>query len=212
MRDFIASQNSERLRQRLTGHIKVREPQAFAKLAHSILEMGVITGIIARLYRMLVLGRATTATGTAIGLTFGAVFLLLMTALHVSRFPIRDWLWRAPAFAAIEGASEMLVSLILVAMGREVLGTGAAKLRDWPGMAVDTVIWRMVTISAFALLLSGVVKWVRYMILKKEHAAWSEGTVRAGIPGEALIDRRSSRTRDIDHLLFGRRKQDKKRG
>lgn len=212
MRDFIASQNSERLRQRLTDHIKVREPQAFAKLARSVLEMGVVTGIVARLYRMLVLGRATTATGTALALTFGAVFLLLMTALHLSRFPIRDWLWRAPAFAAIEGAAEMVVSLLLIAIGREALGTGAATFGEWPGMAISTVIWRVVTISLFALLLAGMVKWVRYMILKKEHSAWSDGTVRAGIPGEDLIERRASRTADIDQLLFGRRKQDKKAG
>jgi hypothetical protein len=212
MRDFIASQNSERLRQRLSGHIHVREPAAFAKLAHSILEMGVVTGVVARLYRMLVLGRATTGTGTAIALTCGAVFLLLLTALHVSRFPIRTWVWRAPAFAAIEGAAEMLVSLLLIALGREAFGTGAATFRDWPGMAISTVVWRVVTISLFALLLAGIVKWVRYMILKKEHAGWSEGTVRAGIPGEDLMERRTSRTADIDKLLFGRRQQDKRRG
>jgi hypothetical protein len=97
-------------------------------------------------------------------------------------------------------------------MGREAIGTGVATYHDWPGMAMSTVIWRVVTISVFALILAGVVKWVRYMILKKEHAAWSDGTVRAGIPGETLIERRTSRMTDIDHLLFGRRKQDKKAG
>ena len=35
MRDFIASQNSERLRQRLSSSVRIREPAAFAKLAHS---------------------------------------------------------------------------------------------------------------------------------------------------------------------------------
>jgi hypothetical protein len=190
----------------------VREPPAFAKLARSILEMALVTGIIARLYRMLVLGRTTSGTGSAIALTFGAVFLLLMTAMHLSRFPIRDWLWRAPVFAALEGASEMLVSLILIAMSREPLGTGAARMSDWPGMALSTVTWRVATISLFALVLAGVVKWVRYMILRKEHAAWSAGTVRAGIPGEGMIERRGSRTDDTDPLLFGRRHHDKKRG
>lgn len=213
MRDFIASQNSERLRQRLSGHIKVREPAAFAKLATSIVEMAIVTGLIARLYRMLVLGRTTTGTGTAIALTFGAVFLLLMTALHLSRFPIRDWLWRAPVFAAIEGTSEMITSLLLIAIGREPLGTGAAHMHDWPGMAMSTILWRLITISLFALVLAIVVKWVRYMILRKEHAAWSDGTVRAGVPGETFIERRGSRTQDVDPLLFGRRRQhDKKRG
>ena len=214
MRDFIASQNSERLRQRLTGAIRIREPAAFSRLARSILEMAFITGIVARLYRMMVLSRATTPTNAAIALTIGAVFLLLMATLHLSRFPLRDWLWRAPAFACAEGVAEMLVSAILIWTGREPLGsTGAAHFHDWPGMASSTIIWRVVVISVFAALLALIVKWVRYLILRNEHQAWSEGTVRAGIPGEGIIERRANRTENFDPLLFGeRRKHDKKRG
>lgn len=214
MRDFIASQNSERLRQRLTGAIRVREPAAFARLARSILEMAFITGIIARLYRMMVLSRATTPTNAAIALTVGAIFLLMMATLHLSRFPLRDWLSRAPAFAAAEGVAEAMVSVLLIWAGREPLGSsGAAHFHDWPGMALSTIIWRVVVISVFAALLALVVKWVRFMILRNEHQAWSEGTVRAGIPGEGFIERRHDRTKDIDPLLFGeRRKHDKKRG
>jgi hypothetical protein len=70
----------------------------------------------------------------------------------------------------------------------------------------------LATISLFALVLAGVVRWVRYMILKKEHAAWSEGTVKAGIPGEDFIERRAGRKDEYDPLLFGnRRKHDKLR-
>lgn len=213
MRDFIASQNSERLRQRLSGAIRVREPAAFARLARSIVEIALVTGIIARLYRMLVLSRVTTPAQIAIALTLGALFLLLMAALHLSRFPLRDWLWRAPAFAALEGSFEMLTSLALIWIGREPLGSGAAAhFHDWPGMAMSTIIWRSLVISFFALLLAFIVKWVRYMILRNEHSAWSEGTVRAGIPGEGFIERRG-RTPEYDPLLFGgRRKHDNKRG
>ena len=214
MRDFIASQNSERLRQRLTGAIRVREPAAFSRLARSILEMAFITGIVARLYRMMVLSRAATPTNAAIALTIGALFLLLMATLHLSRFPLRDWLWRAPAFAGAEAVAEMMVSAILIWTGREPLGSsGAAHFHDWPGMASSTIIWRVVVISLFAAVLALIVKWVRYMILRNEHQAWSEGTVRAGIPGEGIIERRSNRTENFDPLLFGeRRKHDKKRG
>ena len=214
MRDFIASQNSERLRQRLTGAIRVREPAAFARLARSIVEIAFVTGIIARLYRMMVLSRATTPGNAAIALTLGALFLLLMATLHLSRFPLRDWLWRAPVFAIAEGAAEMLASFVLIWLGREPLGsTGAAHFHDWPAMALSTVVWRLVVISVFALVLGLIVKWVRYMILRNEHSAWSEGTVRAGIPGEAFIERRHDRSKEIDPLLFGdRRKHDKKRG
>src|SRR5215212_3269956 len=109
MRDFIASQNSERLRKRLSGAIRIREPAAFSRLARSLLEMAFITGVVARLYRMMVLSRVTTPTNAAIALTLGALFLLLMATLHLSRFPLRDWLWRGPAFSGVEGVAEMLV-------------------------------------------------------------------------------------------------------
>ena len=192
MRDFIAKQNSELLRQRLSAGLKVREPAAFAKLARSLFDMALVTGIVARFYRAMVLTYAQGASGTylAVTLAIGAVFLLGMATIHISRYPLRDWLWRAPAFAAAEGAAEMLTSLILIYLDREPLGTGAAHLHDWPLMAFGTIGWRIVTISLFALLLAGVVKWVRYMLLRKEHAAWIDGTVRAGIPGEGFIDRR----------------------
>ena len=214
MRDFIASQNSERLRQRLTGAIRVREPAAFKRLAGSIVEIALVTGILARLYRMMVLSRATTPTQVAVALTIGAVFLLLMATLHLSRFAIRDWLWRAPAFALLEGIFEMLASLALISVAREPLGSGgAASFSNWPGMALNTIGWRMLVISLFSLLLALVVKWVRYMILRNEHSAWSDGTVKAGIPGEGFIERRGSRTKDANPLLFGgRRKHDKNRG
>lgn len=212
MRDFIASQNSERLRQRLSAGVRIREPAAFARLARSLVEMAFITGIIARLYRMMILAEPTTGANAAIAFTIGAVFLLLMASLHLSRFPLRDWTWRAPAFAAMEGVFEVVTSLALIAMAREPLGSGAAHFHDWPGMAINTIGWRIITITAFALLLAGVVKWVRFVILRNEHSAWSDGTVRAGIPGEQLIERRHIRTTPGDPLLFEERRQhDKKR-
>jgi len=192
MRDFIARQNSERLRQRLSGGWKLREPAAFTRLARSLVDMALVTGIVARLYRAMVLSRAESASGLFVAgtLTLGAIFLLAMATIHVSRFPLREWLWRAPSFAALEGLFEMLASLLLIAMHREYIGTSAARFTDWPGMALSTIAWRVVTISLFSLLLAGVVKWVRYMLLRKEHVAWSDGTVKAGIPGEDFIERR----------------------
>lgn len=189
MRDFIARQNSERLRQRLSKGIRVREPAAFTKLARSLVDMALVTGIVARLYRALVLSRVHDTT-YAIALACGAIFLLLMASIHLSRHPLREWLWRAPAFAAAEGAAEMLTSLMLIGLSREPLGTGGAHFHDWPGMATGTLALRLITISLYALVLAGVVKWVRYMLLKKEHIAWSDGTVRVGVPGESFVERR----------------------
>lgn len=185
MRDFIAKQNSERLRQRLSRGISVREPPAFAKLARSLIDMALVTGIVARIYRALILSRAPDSSGTYIAVTFtiGAIVVLLMATLHISRFPLRDWLWRAPAFAALEGATEMVVSAVLIALNREPLGTGAAQFSDWPAMMARTIGWRVITISVFALILAGIVKWVRSMLYRREHVAWS---------GQPVVERRRS--------------------
>ena len=132
MRDFIASRNSELLRERLARGVRLREPAAFAKLAGSLIEMAVVTGVLARIYRAMVVSNGQARGGGYLALTFtlGAVFLLLMVAAHLSRFTLRDWAWRAPAFAAVEGAAEMVVSAILISMSREPLGTSAASFQD----------------------------------------------------------------------------------
>jgi hypothetical protein len=194
MPDFIARQNSERLRQRLSSGFTLREPPAFSKLARSIVEMALITGVVIRVYRAAVLTNAGKSSALAVGALFllGASFVLLMAAVHLSRFPLREWTWRAPAFAALESIFESVVSLGLILARREPLGTGAASIGDWPGLAATILVRHVVVISAFSLLLALTVKLVRYQLLKNEHVAWSAGTVRAGIPGEAIIEKRQS--------------------
>ena len=192
MGDFIARDNSERLRRRLAAGLKVREPAAFVRLAQSVFDMALITGIVARLYRAIILTREGSERGLYVAVTFtlGAIFLLSMTTGHLSRFPLKQWMWRAPVFAALVGVFEMVTSLALIAARREPLGTGAATFGDWPTMAAYAIGWRVLTISVFALVLAGIVKWVRYLLLRRGHAAWSAGTVKAGIPGEGFIERR----------------------
>jgi hypothetical protein len=192
MADFIARQNSERLRQRLAAELRVREPPAFSKLARSIVEIALVTGILVRLFRAVVLTHADGDSGLYLAAMFllGGGFVLLMATIHLSRFPLRQWTWRAPAFAVLESAFESIVSLCLIAAHREPLGTGAATFRDWPGIAATILVRHTVVLSLFAMLLALTVKLVRYQLLKREHVAWSAGTVRSGIPGEAILDRR----------------------
>jgi hypothetical protein len=195
MPDFIARQNSERLRQRLSSGFALHEPAAFSKLARSIVEMALVTGVVVRLYRAVVLTNSEISSGLRIGALFllGASFVLLMAAIHLSRFPLRQWTWRAPLFAVLESAFECIVSLALILAHREPLGTGAATLADWPSIAGKTLVRHVIAISLFSLLLAITVKFVRYQLLKHEHAAWSAGTVRAGIPGETILERRQGR-------------------
>jgi hypothetical protein len=208
MADFIARQNSERLRQRLSHGITLREPPAFSKLARSIVEMGLVTGVVVRLYRALILTHAGDNSSIYLAAMFllAAAFVLLMAALHLSRFPLRDWLWRAPAFAGIESAAECIVSLGLILAHREPLGTGAATFSDWPSIVGTIFVRHILVISTFALLLALTVKLVRYQLLKREHVAWSAGTVRAGIPGEAILERRQTPARTPPKPTIDRRR------
>ena len=64
----------------------LEEPAAFRKLSLSLLEMGVLAGVVLRLYRALVLGLAGSAGFTALGgaLAAGVAFLLVMAATSCS--------------------------------------------------------------------------------------------------------------------------------
>ena len=149
---------------------KLEEPSAFRKLSLSLVEMAAITGIVMRLYRAVVVANAAETGWLYLGGTFalGAIFLLGMLTLHLGNFPIRRWLWRAPAFAAIAIAFEMLTSLALIAIGREPYGSGRADYHEWLPMLRDTALLRSAEIAVFALVLAGVVQIMRVFLLKKE--------------------------------------------
>src|SRR4029079_15624852 len=122
----------------------LEEPAAFARIARSPVELALITGVVIRLFRAVVLthGNATTAyLGAALVLV--SLFLLGMATLHLGRFPVREWPWRAPLFAVFEPAGEMIVSLVLIAVHREPWGTARAEFVDWQAMATGVVFWRV---------------------------------------------------------------------
>ena len=156
---------------------KLEEPAAFRRLTLSLVEMAIITGLVVRLLRAIIL----TWVGPSwwwVGSTYAllAMVLCLTAAAHLSNYPVRQWFWRVPAFAAVEVATEMLVSLALMALDREALGTARAHFHDWPRMAASTLKWRLTIIICFAFVLAAVVQTVRYFLLRHEHRA---GTVAA---------------------------------
>src|ERR1700694_4152535 len=108
------------------------EPAAFTRIARSPVELALITGVVIRLFRAVVLTQ-TNASSSFLGasLVLGTLFLLGMATLHLGRFPVREWPWRAPLFAVFETAGEMLVSLVLIALHREPWGTARAEVVDW---------------------------------------------------------------------------------
>jgi hypothetical protein len=166
----------------------LEEPAAFARVARSPVELALITGVVIRLFRAVVLthGNATTAyLGAA--LVLGSLFLLGMATLHLGRFPVREWPWRAPLFAVFETAGEMIVSFVLIALHREPWGTARAEFVDWQSMATGVVFWRVLGVSVWALLLGGTVSFIRGRVLKETGREVEPQTLPDGQP---FIDRR----------------------
>ena len=124
--------------------------------------MALVTGVVLRVYRSFILTHGANGwlyLGGTIGL--GILTLLLMTTAHLGNFPVQRWLWRAPAFAVIECAGEMVTSALLIWVGREPYGSVRAEWHDWPSMAIGTLATRGLAILLWTLLLAGIVQIVR---------------------------------------------------
>jgi len=176
----------------LGRHARHRSPYAaaegprtgFHRIATSIVEMALITGVVVRVIH--VVARAHGGdhldwhafVGTFVVVP---VVLLAMATVHLSNFPVPQWLWRAPAFALLEIVVEALTSLGLIEAGRERWGTGRAELGDWSAIAGGILVWRFVTICLFALVLGVVVQWVRRREFAAERRAY-HGVERRGRP------------------------------
>jgi hypothetical protein len=164
------------------------EPAAFTRIARSPVELAVITGVIIRLFRAVVLTHGTaTSSYLVASLVLGTLFLLGMATLHLGRFPVREWPWRAPLFAIFETAGEMLISLVLIGLHREPWGTARAEFVDWQAMATGVVFWRVLGVSVWALLLGGTVSFIRGRVLKETGREVEPTTLPDGQP---FIERR----------------------
>jgi hypothetical protein len=156
---------------RHTVEWRLEEPAAFRKLSLSLLEMAVLTGVVLRLYRAIVLSLAAQPGWLFVGVSVavGAAFLAGMATLHLGNYPVHRWLWRAPLFGLVAAAAELATSLGLVLVGREPMGTGRATRADWASMVPSVLLSRVLTVVVFALVLAGVVQLVRVWLLRREH-------------------------------------------
>ena len=166
----------------------LEEPAAFARVARSPVELALITGVVIRLFRAVVLTHGNASTSyLGAALVLGSLFLLGMATLHLGRFPVREWPWRAPLFAVFETAGEMIVSFVLIALHREPWGTARAEFVDWQAMATGVVFWRVLGVSVWALLLGVTVSFIRGRVLKETGREVEPQTLPDGQP---FIDRR----------------------
>jgi hypothetical protein len=167
----------------------IEEPAALTRIAKSPVELALITGVIIRLFRAVVLTHGTaTSSYLFASLVLGTLFLLGMATLHLGRFPVREWPWRAPLFAVFETAGEMLVSLVLISLHREPWGTARAEFVDWQAMATGVVFWRVLGVSVWALLLGVTVSFIRGRVLKETGREVEPKTLPDGQP---FIERRT---------------------
>ena len=145
-------------------------------------------GIVIRVFRAVVLTHGNASSSyLGASLVLGTLLLLGMATLHLGRFPVREWPWRAPLFAVFETAGEMLVSLVLIALHREPWGTARAEFTDWQPMATAVLFWRLVAVCFWALLLGGTVQFVRGRVLKDTGREVEPKTLPDGQP---FIERR----------------------
>jgi len=153
----------------VTGTFKLEEPPALRRFSMSIVGMAVVVGVGLRLFWALVITQGPNDSLVFAGGMFALRLIILfgMATLHLGNFTLKHWVWRAPAFAAIEAVAESVTALGLIMVHREPLGSARATLADWPSIASGTLLWRVASVVAFAILLAGVVQLVRYLLLKR---------------------------------------------
>lgn len=166
------------------------EPTAFHKVAQSLVEVSLITGVLLRLFRAVILTHGAPDNILYLGGAFaiGAIFLVGMMTLHLSRVQLNQWVWRAPVFALLESAAESLTSLALIWGSREPLGSARAEMANWPGMAASVFLSRFVVLCIFALLLGLVVQRLRQSELLRERGR--SGILRSEI-GRSVLSRKT---------------------
>ena len=154
---------------RQTTEWRLEEPKAFRRFSYSLVEMAVVTGVLVRVFRLLVLTHGSN-NWLYLGGTFavGLLFLFGMLTAHLSNYPLHQYLWRAPAFAVVEVAAEMATSALLIALGREPNGTVRAHWDDWVGMGLNALLVRGLSIVLFGLALAGVVYLVRRTMVEED--------------------------------------------
>jgi hypothetical protein len=137
----------------------------------SSLAVGATTGVIVRLYRALTLSVGPNESLLYVGAAFvvGQLIVLGMATLHLGNFTLRRWVSRAPAFAITEAVTEVVVSLGLLLIGMERVGSARAALPQWPALAINTFVWRLPVVLLYALVLAGIVRFVRRLLIKREH-------------------------------------------
>lgn len=163
---------------------KIEEPAAFRALTLSVIESGLLAGIVLRLVHALALGYIPEGRWVLSLVLDTLLYLTLFAAAaaHLANYPVRHWLWRAPAFALLAAAGSTATSAVLIAFHRERVGSARANWHNLASLGADLVKFDLISVCLFGLLLAGVVQVVRSVLLRHEHR---ESTVEAVHEGRA---------------------------
>lgn len=155
----------------VTGAFSVNDPPV-RRFWLSSLAVGVVTGVAVRCYRALTLTVGPNESLLYVGAAFvlGQMIVLGMATMHLGSFTVRRWLTKAPAFAFAEAGTELLASLGLIGVGLERFGSTQATFANWPTLALNTLLARVLSVLLYAAILAGVVRLVRRWMLKRERA------------------------------------------
>jgi hypothetical protein len=152
-----------------TDLMRVEQPPVLRRLSLSIVEMGLITGVLIRVYRSLVLTHGSSSfwyIGSM--MTIATLFLIGMATAHLANYPLHHWLWRAPAFVGLEIIGEAAASMALIWLGKEPNGTVRAHSADWPGMMTRALLIRGLIVVIWAPALAAIVQFVRTRLVHEE--------------------------------------------
>jgi hypothetical protein len=154
---------------RHTVEIHLEEPPAFRRFSRSLVEMALVTGVLIRLFRALVLTHGSQSW-VYVGGTFalGMIVVLGMVTAHLANYPVHQWVWRTAAFAGLELAAELVTSVLLIAAGREAIGSVRAHFGDLPSLMFRTFLVRSLAIGLWAAMLAGFVQIARNRLVVEE--------------------------------------------
>lgn len=168
-------------RQSIQWHLE--EPAAMRRFSLWVVPMAVLTGLVVRGVRAALLANLDTSWW-ALGFYYGLTSLLFFSALtaHLANYPLRQWLWRVPVFAAVESAAEAAASALLIWLGREPFGTAMATWGDWSTLAWGGLAYRLLAAVVFGGLMAAIVAAVRTTLLKADEvqAMEAEGDRETG--------------------------------
>jgi hypothetical protein len=138
------------------------EPTALRRLSISLVAMALIAGVVLRLVRL----ASLHATGLTVLLAWivGLALLATFVTLHLGNYPLRQWVWRAPAFALIQTVASLTTSAMFVAIGMERIGSASMGWAQWRLDILPTLVRNSIAVCAYALMLAAGVQMVRRML------------------------------------------------